>query len=193
MKIKLVSLLKVFVVSFFLIAVISANAEYYLVYSDSVISDCNSCVPHHRYVRHHYYHHYTHHRTHGRCYVYNHRRSNVDMKVYYAWRVYPAPGCTVGNTCRGSCNVRYAGTVGCGRDYDTRGYYVSNCGNGNCGNYDNNPYHCYRSEGRPGTYHSCDRGCPSQGCSKCQYEYARYVDPDAYNDYNYDTSTADDY
>lgn len=187
MKIKLVSLLKICFISFFIVMAGNANAEYYLVYSDAqFVAGCDGCAAPR--VRHHYYgchHHRYHHRYYSRS------RSHLDMRVYYVWRVYPAPGCNTGcgqRSCRVARHYYAPCSGGCNGGYYMGDSYVSS--------YDAS---CYRNNCRPGYY------CNS--CSQCQYQSPSYPPGNGYyspnnygasdysmnNDYNWDMRTADDY
>ncbi len=91
MKSKLVSLFKYSLLSLAFMAA-SAQADYYMVYSESECAAVSDVPHYYHHYRHHSYCHPRHHRYH-RHWSHYRRHSTLDMKVYYVWRVFPTPGC----------------------------------------------------------------------------------------------------
>jgi hypothetical protein len=91
MQSKLVSLFKYSLLSVAFVAA-SAQADYYMVYSESeCAADSVPLYSHH--YRHHSSCHVSHHRYHRHWSRHYRRPSTLDMKVYYVWQVFPTPGC----------------------------------------------------------------------------------------------------
>jgi hypothetical protein len=119
---KLISLLKILLLSCTLMLASAASAGYLVNYQGDgysgggCVSCCKNCPPHHRYYRHHYRHHYYGHR---RCYTRAHSRSHYEISVYYVESPYPDYytmdncGCQQRNPCASRCQV-----------HESRAYYA---------------------------------------------------------------------